>query len=285
MTLVVITKQNRIPGCGTKSAIQIARTGIGRELIQAVRTLSIQDASAFAHQWVQHFRDELRNKDKILPQRYARLAEWLPLDFPDINVINLYVHPLTSTAGPAFEWTSPDLCKLVRYAEENFLWGHFPGILRHFSDGVFPGFALRELMGATLQNENQPCGFAPRFSLVSSTRPIISECRNHSTCGMSELRIAIPIPSHVISIIRQSLKGKYRNIGHDTKGNEWIATKAQKVRAWVPFATMQMVYPKLVAIFTEAGAHSKGKRTKPSTSSKGELKMSVCYVSTGLSVT
>lgn len=136
------------------------------------------EAIGFCRNWAIYFRRELEhNTSGILLQRYTRLASDFPSDFPDPSVLNLYVNPLISTHGsiPSFTWLVPDVGKLASLAEDNFVWGHLSGILTHFADTVFPGLALRELIGAALQKDHQPNPFSSLVPLIDPTKPIISE--------------------------------------------------------------------------------------------------------------
>lgn len=248
-----------LPGCGTKTAIQLARTGIGRDLIDAVRRLSSLEASNFACKWVNRFKAELECNDaKQLLQRYPKLASSMPPDFPDIDVARLYVRPLTSADSgglPSLNWMLPDLAALARFAEESFVWGHRPGILNHFSATIFPGFALRELIGDTLQRDNQPNPFSPLCRIIDSSRAIVSERRSPTTGHMAELRIAIPVTRYFFDVITESLQGRYGTTEHDAEAVEWMERSADKVRAWVPLTVMQNVYPTLVDAFTAKQAN------------------------------
>ena len=72
----------------------------------------------------------------------------MPLDFPDIDLINLYLNPVTSRHERCNDTVTyiagqgPDLVRLAQFAEEHFVWGDLAGILKRFSTCVFPGLAL-----------------------------------------------------------------------------------------------------------------------------------------------
>lgn len=222
-----------LPQCGTKTAIQIARTGIGRALVAGVRSLSGQEALYFSRNWVNYFKQELQhNSARILPQKYPSLAAAIPSDFPDLTILNLYVKPLTSEsthAAPSFAWAAPDIGRLALFAEDNFVWGHLPGILNHFTNTIFSGLALRELIGATLQKDHQPNPFAHLIPLIDVTKPIISQRRSRSTGHMAELRIPLPIPRVLFNVIKDSLRGKYRTASRDAEADMWMTTRAHRV--------------------------------------------------------
>ena len=179
-----------MPGCGSRTAIQIASSGIGQNLLDAVRTLSPANLPNFIAQWSRDFREQLQtNSAKMLPRQYVQIASQMPPNFPNLNIINLYLCPLTSAVGgclPCLNWHSPDVGKLASFVEENFTWGHVPGILKHFTDTIFPVIALRELMDATLQQDGHR-HLPTHISLLDPSKPILSARRNHSTCHMLEL--------------------------------------------------------------------------------------------------
>lgn len=243
-----------MPHCGIKTALQIASTGIGRDLINAARELSMPQLIEFSLNWANHFKDELaHNTNGILLRRYLRLAAAIPSDFPDISVLNLYVKPLTTASDPSalsFTWLAPDLGRLATFAEDNFIWGHVAGILDHFTDTVFSGLALRELIGATLQMDHRPNPFSSLIPLIDTTKPIISERRSSSTGHMAELRVSLPIPQIVFDLIKKSLRGKYQTPSRDAEADTWMMKKGPRVRVWMPLIIMQTVYSELVTAFT-----------------------------------
>lgn len=126
---LLVRLKDGIPGCGVKTAVQIARTGIGRNLIHAVRHLPNSNLSVYCRQWAKGFKAQLEhNMDKTLPRRYPQLAKAIPVTFLDITSTKLYVQPLTSEANGGalpIHHANPDLAKLAFFAEENFVWGHF----------------------------------------------------------------------------------------------------------------------------------------------------------------
>ena len=142
--------QNGLKGCGLSMAIRLAREGHGTMLLDGIsHSQSTTDVSVFLAAWCQTLIHELRtNQSGSLHTCLPVLAASVPLDFPDLISINLYLNPVTSEhkqykgAVAIFTEQGPDLVRLAQFAEEHFVWGDLAGILKRFSTCVFPGLAL-----------------------------------------------------------------------------------------------------------------------------------------------
>jgi hypothetical protein len=138
------------------TAIRLARGGYGQALVDGLASNpSPAGANAFLAVWRLKLVDELQTNQRwLLEKCLPSLAQSVPLDFPDIKFINLYLNPVTSEcehckgAIAMIMEQDPDLVRLAQFAEEHFLWGDLAGILKRFSTCVFPGLALRELLSA-----------------------------------------------------------------------------------------------------------------------------------------
>ncbi|KAK0487056.1 hypothetical protein IW261DRAFT_1308207, partial [Armillaria novae-zelandiae] len=99
-----------IQGCGIQTAIEIAKTGIGKRLFDALKNCST---------------------DNFRVSQYFR-----PLMSQSKGECRAPVTPLPSL---------PDIPKLAKLCEELFSWGNCQDIIHKFGDHVFPGLAVQEL--------------------------------------------------------------------------------------------------------------------------------------------
>ena len=137
--------QNGLKGCGILTAIGLAREGYGTTLLDGIirNNQSTTDAASFLALWRKTLIHELQtNQSGFLHKCLPVLAASMPLDFPDLNLINLYLNPVTSRLERCKETVatiaeqSPDLVRLAQFVEEHFVWGDLAGILKRFSTCV-----------------------------------------------------------------------------------------------------------------------------------------------------
>ncbi|KAJ7092238.1 PIN domain-like protein, partial [Mycena epipterygia] len=232
--------------CGITTAIGLARAGLGRQLISGLSGKSQSDSIAFLKQWRDVLGAELStNASGHLPHRYKQLAAEIPSDFPDLDIINLYLHPLVSEA-PSTSRTlvlrPPRLDLLARFAEDHFGWGDSVGILTHFADQLFAGLAIRELVGQALATD----GLAP-LNHPSIVKKIVGT-RNHKSTGyLAELRLVLAIDPTFLKHALQNIIGRHDPPqGTQAAVAAWIANDLPKTRVWVPRSILEHVYPGVV---------------------------------------
>jgi hypothetical protein len=101
---------------------------------------------------------------KCLP----KLANLVPADFPDMDILQLYLAPCTTdyTTHPAVfgPVCGVDFVSLALFCEWNFAWADAGGILRYLTSYVFPGHAVRQLMKAAVAMDS---GLVPDHSIFS----------------------------------------------------------------------------------------------------------------------
>ncbi|KAK4451790.1 hypothetical protein QBC34DRAFT_43233 [Podospora aff. communis PSN243] len=79
-----------VPGCGVKVACEAARAGFGRDLCR----IKASDTAALVS-WKERLLDELRtNKSKHFRTKHKAVA--IPDDFPNLEVLRYYTHPVVS---------------------------------------------------------------------------------------------------------------------------------------------------------------------------------------------
>ncbi|KAF8150533.1 PIN domain-like protein [Mycena galopus ATCC 62051] len=232
--------------CGVATAMALARAGLGKRLISGL-SQSRTDSLRFLGMWRELLRTELStNSSGHLPHLYKRLAAALPSDFPDLDVINLYLHPLVSDLAyttRSLVLRPPRLEILARFAEDHFGWGHSLGILAHFADQLFAGLVIRELAQRALASDS----LMPIMSPSAIIKQIVGHRTHQSTGHLAELRLVLSIDPSLLTHALQGIIGRRDPAqGVQAAVAAWLAIKLPKTRAWVSRSMVEHVYPTLV---------------------------------------
>ncbi|KAJ7661717.1 PIN domain-like protein, partial [Mycena rosella] len=147
------TPQVGLQKCGIKIALGLVRCGFGDTLLAAAQTLSREALPDFFATWREEIRSELATNSRgYLPGKYRALAGSIPSDFPDINIVFLYVQPVTSwsnggTAPDSSKWIGrvPELPGLALYCATKFGWTSVE-INSKFKKLLFDGIYFRRLL-------------------------------------------------------------------------------------------------------------------------------------------
>ncbi|KAJ7222436.1 PIN domain-like protein [Mycena pura] len=248
--------------CGIVTAIGLAQAGLGRQLISGIAGKSDAQSSIFLQIWQQSLRSELMtNASGRLPHKSRRLALQIPQNFPDLDVINLYLRPLVSGAIPdlvALSYQPPCLDLLAHFAEDHFIWGNHIGILDHFVDHIFGGLVIRELVQQALILD----GFHPPVTSSSLIKQIVGERRAECTGGLAELRLVVDLEPGILVEALKTLSGR-RNPRHAADAvDTWISKTLPKVRVWAPKSMVEHVYRALVLDYVCAQAKPSRRKTE-----------------------
>lgn len=126
-----------VQNCGIKSAIELARAGWGKELVQGVKG-NLSD-------WRDRLEDELHNNPRKALTR-KRPSCIIPSTFPDAVVVKDYLYPKVNLGKvtPDFKWTDVDVNMLAIFCLEAFRWsrGTMLGRLRN---SVFPAMIVQQM--------------------------------------------------------------------------------------------------------------------------------------------
>ncbi|KAK0759674.1 hypothetical protein N5P37_007862 [Trichoderma harzianum] len=175
-----------VPGCGPKVACEAAKAGFGKSLCQ----LRASDTEGI-RQWKKSLTHELRtNESKYFRTRHKALD--IPEDFPNVEVLRYYTHPVVSPESTLEvvrqrlkETREIQLDGLREFTRETFNWDFRIGaikFIRVLSEGLF--------VNRMYQDGVNGDSFVKR----------ISARRNHfSTDNTSELRLAY-IPEEIVPI-------------------------------------------------------------------------------------
>ncbi|KAJ7802203.1 PIN domain-like protein, partial [Mycena olivaceomarginata] len=140
-----------IPGCGSKIAHALARCGFGRDLRQILTSSDGARQKDRLDAWRTALKAELSNNSSgLLDRRHRKLADNIPGDFPKLNIVRLYMDPLTSWS-PRYDGTSPDtslwvpreptIHRVYTCCGTHFQWQEV--ILDRLKSNFWPGVALR----------------------------------------------------------------------------------------------------------------------------------------------
>ncbi|KAH9939893.1 PIN domain-like protein, partial [Amylocystis lapponica] len=144
--------QSGLSGCGPHIAHTLTHYGLGESLYAAANSLDRLLLPAFLDVWRETLRSTLRNDPKgYLGRRYPTLASAVGNDFPDIQVLDAYVHPLVSDLSktdlvfPVGEVAHFDLGRVAQLCGRYFSWGISTGLVTKFQTLVWPGAIMRIL--------------------------------------------------------------------------------------------------------------------------------------------
>ena len=246
MFYFLIFFQSGLHGCGILTAVSLAHAGYGQSLVRGIRRTPLGGVPAFLAAWRRSIASELRtNSSGMLDKCRPHLAQSIPPDFPNMDVISLYLTPVTSQHQPqgVVEMVSqrgPDVVRLARFAEDNFLWGDLDGILRHFSTTVFPGLALYELIQAACRiDRGLPPGPVVMTGEVRGFRQ-----PSQSTKGRApKIRMLLLVDAGMIDLIDKGLDGKLNTVNTPRIVSQWMKKTLPRLRVWLPLAIVDFVVP------------------------------------------
>ncbi|KAJ7864359.1 PIN domain-like protein, partial [Mycena leptocephala] len=141
-----------ISGVGPTIAHVLARLGFGQDLLNILRSFHGHELDKYLTGWRDALRDELRtNASGLLHKCHPKLATDIPDTFPNLEVINLYLNPLTSASpnytGPMPNvnlWTprEPSIANLSSLCTSLFGWkGEY--LLKKLNSNLWPGVVFR----------------------------------------------------------------------------------------------------------------------------------------------
>lgn len=199
--------------------------------------------------WRDDMRDELH---KSSFKRQRDLANSIPADFPDINIVNLYLKPAVNQHDihrPPVSGNGASISLLAVFAEEHFVWGDTAGILEHFTNDILPGLAMRQLLHA---------GAAADLGLSGSEKncPLIEppiHLRRVRTEHAPELRLSLKVDL-ALSVVCGAIKGTRNTPATNGKVDAWFA---RNHRVWLPEIMVSRVFPALVQGFNGENTSSK----------------------------
>lgn len=219
-------QQDGLPGCGIQLAHALAHAGLGHALIYGIEHAS--NEAEFVKRWVSDLRHELcENTSGFLARKQPHVASRIPADFPDLKILHLYLHPLTSEFGggpliPLVSHGGPDPLALAKYSQKQFAWNS--GILRYLASWVFPGMAVRELVAQATRLDHAQAQHPIRSLFFG---PVLWYRERPVTSGLPELRVHLTVDEALLASIVDAV----------------ACDPVERIRAWVPLAMVQHVFP------------------------------------------
>ncbi|OTA07884.1 hypothetical protein A9Z42_0088150 [Trichoderma parareesei] len=263
-----------VPGCGPKVACEAAKAGFGKSLCR----LRVSDAEGL-RKWKASLTHELQtNESKFFRTRHKALV--IPEDFPNIEALRYYTHPVVSPESTLeavrqrlSETREIQLEGLREFARETFNWDFRIGaikFIRVLSEGLF----VHRMHQAAIDGD----------SLVKK----VTGRRTHfSTDGAPELRLAY-VPEEIVPIdisneveeeIAYARSGLALNSDEeytapdnveDAQGSAKVFDITQPELTWVLEEVARRFAPKSVQAWEE-GTQAKTKR-KPSKKASSKAK-------------
>ncbi|KAI0803369.1 hypothetical protein GGR55DRAFT_398051 [Xylaria sp. FL0064] len=278
-----------IPGAGVKLACEAARAGFGKSLCQLKRSNTSELAS-----WKEWLTYELRhNESGFFRTRHKALN--IPDDFPNIEILRYYTHPVVSPAKTLDRlkqqtWDRQiDVQGLREFVRETFDWSYRIGAIK-FIRVLAPCLLVREIMQHKDEQDNAPreTNIGER-DITDPVRSITARRAHFSTDATPELRISF-IPSNIVGYDFQEEPDEVIDYGRDglaLNSDEEIEDVAEEVGdaestsksgpkkvfsptepdlAWVPETIARVGIRSMVEDWEEAQRAKTAARSRPKTS-------------------
>ncbi|KAF8955909.1 PIN domain-like protein [Flammula alnicola] len=242
-----------LPGCGWRTALQLARTDLATDLFCAARRIPTrQQMSDFLTGWRQDFRSLLAdNPDNVLDRRYPLIAKNVASDFPAVDVLSLYAHPVTSwttnQVPDSASWClrPPNLTKIALLCEKYFSWGSLGEIVPRFKATLWPGVVFRYLL------------LLPDVGTRFAHRPFA----NIHILKIYQFKLGPGPPLHSPNVHGYSIEVSTESLTRETtacldltpeessSGSKSSSKAKQNPHIWVPASVLRSAMPSLVERF------------------------------------
>lgn len=253
-----------VPGCGLKVACQAAKAGFGKRLCRIKRS----DPGAL-REWREDLTRELRtNESKFFRVKHKALT--IPDDFPSIEVLRYYTHPVVSQAATVERLRKEfpgkqkiDIASLREFTAQTFDWTFKIGavkFIRVFAAGLLVQ-GLMELSRQDLESDDPAVREEVESKLVNSIKSTRMHC---STDATVELRMSF-IPVEVVGVdldaeedelastfgrsglaLNSDDEGDDDDEGDANSGPKKVFDPSQPDLAWVPETVAKLGVPLMV---------------------------------------
>jgi Holliday junction resolvase YEN1 len=171
--------QQGLLGCGPKIAGALAAAGFGENLCASARTLGRKQFAQYLVRWRDDMRQFLEtDPTNTLHSRHPALAASIPDTFPDIDVIRLYLYPLTSTSVEiqklGLDQCPPDVTEVARLCELYFEWAVPTAIFDKFNKGFFQAVVMSVLREELVAREQAALDDRPLEQSAATIKEVCS---------------------------------------------------------------------------------------------------------------
>ncbi|KAI1262355.1 hypothetical protein F5Y18DRAFT_156585 [Xylariaceae sp. FL1019] len=203
-----------VPGAGVKLACEAAKAGFGKSLCQLKRA----DTSELAS-WKEWLIYELRhNESGFFRTRHKALN--IPDDFPNMDILRYYTHPVVSSATAMErlkqqEWDRPiDVQGLREFVRETFDWSYRIGAIKYIRV-LAPCLLIRKMIQRSSTSDHSSASVDVTEKEESELVKSITSRRAHfSTDATSELRMSF-IPTNIVGYNFQEEPDEVIEFGRD----------------------------------------------------------------------
>ncbi|KAK7977686.1 PIN domain-like protein [Apiospora saccharicola] len=281
-----------IPGAGVKLACEAARAGFGKSLCLLKRS----DSDKLA-EWRDELIHQLRtNESKFFRTKHKALT--VPEDFPNMEVLRYYTHPVVSPSTKLDQLQSQkwggslNVLELREFVAETFDWTYRAGAIK-FIRVLAPGLLTRKIMDLSEKHEDQSLDVESLETAETTLVKSITKSRIHfSTDATPELRLNF-LPTDIVGYnfeeepeeeIQSARDGLALNSDDDFEavadedGSEGVAKPSRKPYSpndidalWTPTTVVKLGIPIMAEDWEEAQrAKASRKKTKAAPKSKAK---------------
>lgn len=188
-----------VPGCGIKVACEAARAGFGTRLCR----IKGSDAEALTR-WRGELNEELRtNKSRFFRTRHQALT--IPDEFPSVEVLRYYTHPVVSQSETVDRLKREfptkrkiDIVGLREFTAETFDWVYKIGAIK-FIRVLAPSLLVQALLGLSHEELDSDDPDVRQEVEAKVVRSITIRRIHSSTDATPELRVSY-IPNDVVGV-------------------------------------------------------------------------------------
>ncbi|EDR06826.1 uncharacterized protein LACBIDRAFT_299727 [Laccaria bicolor S238N-H82] len=247
-----------LPGCGSKIAYQLAQGGLADSLFEAATKLAQDELQDFLNDWRNKLANELLyDPHGVMGMKHPALAQNIPLDFPKLDILRLYTHPLTSWSehGNGPDTTSwglhqLNLAKLAVLCEKSFSWGSAGVIVPRFCMNVWPAAVMRMLL-----NPIDTPGSVDRHLTRSSLFRIAREKIGPGGPNSGATVPGFSVETATLALIRETVS----NLNEDIR-RKALQQQRPPQYFWIPLTILKARVPNLL---NEYNARTRKKKSKP----------------------
>jgi holliday junction resolvase YEN1 len=204
-----------IPGFGIRLACEAARAGFGKSLCQ-IKASDKESMKAWREKLAHELRD---NENRVFRTRHKAMN--IPDNFPDVDVLRYYTHPVVSNvsyilslkANDAAWNMAPDVTGLREFVAETFDWTLRTGALK-LVRVLAPGLLVRRLIErGSLRPEK---GSVERVEAAEGAlvKEVFGRRSHFSTDATPELRVSY-VPADIVGLDLKSEPQEILSFGRD----------------------------------------------------------------------